>query len=177
MPDTSLSVIMIHDERGPWNCKCIEQIAKCTTGGRDTQRGRTRLAFPVAEMRIGPDFWAVCFISPWCGLVQGDPSGWLKSPVDLAPAAGWPLLNTVFHPLVVEVSCVLFLDYACWLGQKKHKSSTTSIWNTVCLPVLSILLQQKANHSKMAEAAYIHISWIKSLILFLNCELLSSDWM
>ena len=28
---------------------------------------------------------------------------------------------TIFHPLEVEVSCVLFLDSACWLGQKtKH---------------------------------------------------------
>ena len=27
---------------------------------------------------------------------------------------------TVFHPLVVEVSCVLFLDYARWLGQKQN---------------------------------------------------------
>ena len=27
---------------------------------------------------------------------------------------------TVFHPLVIEVSCVLFLDYACWLGQKQN---------------------------------------------------------
>ena len=29
-------------------------------------------------------------------------------------------LYTVFHPLVVEVSCVLFLGYACWLGQKQN---------------------------------------------------------
>ena len=29
------------------------------------------------------------------------------------------ILYTVFHLLVVEVSCVLFLDYACWLGQKQ----------------------------------------------------------
>ena len=29
-------------------------------------------------------------------------------------------LYTVFHPLVVEVLCVLFLDYAHWLGQKQN---------------------------------------------------------
>ena len=35
---------------------------------------------------------------------------------------------TVFHPLVVEVLCVLFLDYARWLGQKNktNETSTTS---------------------------------------------------
>ena len=27
---------------------------------------------------------------------------------------------TVFRPLVVEVLCVLFLDYARWLGQKQN---------------------------------------------------------
>ena len=27
---------------------------------------------------------------------------------------------TVFLPLVVEVLCVLFLDYALWLGQKQN---------------------------------------------------------
>ena len=30
------------------------------------------------------------------------------------------LTYTVFHPLVVEVLCVLFLDYARWLGQKQN---------------------------------------------------------
>ena len=27
---------------------------------------------------------------------------------------------TVFHPLVVEVLCVMFLHYARWLGQKQN---------------------------------------------------------
>ena len=30
------------------------------------------------------------------------------------------LMYTVSHPIVVEVSWVLFLDYACWLGQKQN---------------------------------------------------------
>ena len=34
-------------------------------------------------------------------------------------------LYTVFHPLVVEFSCVLVLDYARWHGKKK--THTTSI--------------------------------------------------
>ena len=30
------------------------------------------------------------------------------------------LVYTVFHPVVVGVLCVLFLDYACWLGEKQQ---------------------------------------------------------
>ena len=47
---------------------------------------------------------------------------------------------TVFHLLVVEVSCVLFLDYVHWLGQKQntqnfyHKRRKYGVVSFLCGP-------------------------------------------
>ena len=53
---------------------------------------------------------------------------------------------TVFHPLVVEVLCVLFLDYARWLGQKQntrnfyHKRMKDGVVRCSFSPILNCTL-------------------------------------
>ena len=62
---------------------------------------------------------------------------------------------TVFRPLVVEVLCVLFLDYARWLGQKQitqnfyHKQMKDGVGSNKGVPakfgcVLAVLSQSNA---------------------------------